>query len=84
MQKVWRVIETSARDAVRSLLRLIAWRRQPPPPPPKESSDEMSAHDFEVPLRDAIAQRLEAWGPLLVMLLAGLAMLAAAWWLSTS
>jgi hypothetical protein len=83
MKKVWQVIKSSARAAVRSffspLLHLIARRRQPPSEHP---AGEMSAHDFEVPLRDAVLRRLEVWGPLLVMLLAGLVMLAAFWWLS--
>jgi hypothetical protein len=84
MRNVWQVIKSSASDAVRSffspLLRLIARRG---PPPPTDAPGSISAHDFEVPLRDAVLRRLEVWGPLLVMVLAGLAMLAALWWLST-
>lgn len=84
MRKVWQFIKSSASDAARSflspLLHLIARRH---PPPPKDSPGAMSAHDFEVPLRDAVLRRLEVWGPLLVIVVAGLAMLAGLWWLST-
>lgn len=78
--KVWQTLQSAVKEFFSPLLHLIARRR----PPPKPTPGEMSAHDFQVPLRDAVLRRLEDWGPLLVMLLAGLVMLAAAWWLSTS
>jgi len=78
--RVWQVIKGSVREFFSPLLHLIARRR---PPPPKQTPDEITAHDFQVPLRDAVLRRLEVWGPVLVMLLAGLICLAGLWWLST-
>lgn len=50
---------------------------------PKRWPHEMSAHDFEVPPRDAILRHLETWGPALVVTIVGMALLAAYWWLRT-
>lgn len=78
--RVWQVIGSSVREFFSPFVHIVARRR---PPPPKKAPDEMTAHDFQVPLRDAVSRRLEVWGPVLVMLLTGLVCLAGLWWLST-
>lgn len=77
--RVWQVIKSSAREFVSPVLHIIAWRR---PGPPKRTPDEISAHDFQVPLRDAVLRRLEVWGPVVILLLTGLVFLVGLWWLS--
>lgn len=43
---------------------------------------QMSAYDFKVPLRDAVALWLERWGPLLVFVATIVAVVAGYLWLS--
>lgn len=75
---VWQVIKNGVREFFSPLLHLVARRKRPPRFPP----GEMSPDDFTVPLRDAVLRRLEVWGPLLIMLLAGVVILATIWWLN--
>jgi len=81
--RVWQFIKNGVCRAVRVFFRPLLHIVARPKHPPSTTPGELSPHDFEVPLRDIVLRRLEVWGPVLIMLLAGVVMFVAVWWLNT-